>query len=198
MIRILIVIALLLGVLAFATPAEAQRTPRQFLSELVEQAQTLQAAQTKTPEAVDFYALKIIRHNFDIRTMGKFTLGRYWRKATYKQKEKFLELFELVSVKRFGPMLQDLSLDTFRIISINDDDYNNIMIMSTVYSKKKNAEIKIRWRLRSDYFPEYQIIDVTIEGISLMLTLRAEYGEVIKERGVAGLITRLENAIQTN
>ncbi len=191
MIRILIVIALLLSVLAFATPVEAQRSPRHFLTDMVEDAQTLQDVELTSLQ--DGLLLGFVRHHFDTERMGKFVLGRYWRKATFEQRKRFLELFELVTVRRFGPVLQEFPFDSFRIRSVDDDDYNNIIVVSTI--EKDDKIIKIKWRLTSSYFPEYQVIDITAEGVSLMLTLRAEYGSAIKQYGIEGVISRLENAV---
>ena len=195
----IIAVVCMLGILVIMSvpaPAQAQRTPKQFLIELVEQVHTLQDSQKATPLAVDYYILKLIRHHFDTQRMGKFVLGKHWRKASTDQRNRFVKAFELVTVRRFGPLLKDIPLDTFRILSVDDDDYNNVIIVSTI--EKNDKIVKVKWRLRMDYWPEYQIIDITAEGISLMLTLRAEYGAAIKQHGIEGVISRLEDAIQTN
>jgi len=44
--------------------------------------------------------------------------------------------------------------------------------------------IKIHWRLRKVYInPAYRVIDIIAEGVSLIVTMRAEYTTVIKRNG---------------
>ena len=105
MIRILIVIALLLSVLAFATPTSA-RTPKQFVTRLIEQVETIQNVGER-----DVSLLDVVKYHFDTRRMGKFVLSRYWKKATLDQQERFIEFFELVSIQRFSPLLKDIPFD---------------------------------------------------------------------------------------
>ena len=35
-----------------------------------------------------------LKQNFDLKTIGRFVLGRYWRQSTKAQKKEYLELFE--------------------------------------------------------------------------------------------------------
>ena len=43
-----------------------------------------------------------------------------------------------------------------------------------------------------------KVIDVAIEGISLVLTKRAEFAAVIRQSGIDGLIERLQRKVQPN
>lgn len=191
---ILAVICLLGILLIMSVPAPAQtRSAEQFVLDLVDDAKIMQELQ----KSGHYGGLRyVVQHNFDIRRMGRFALGRHWRKATIEQQNKFLELFELVSMQRFGPILNDISFGTFRIISMDYKNIDTVLVVSTV--EHKNKTVRIQWRLQTNYLPEYRVVDITAAGISLMLTLRAEYGEVVKEYGIEGLISRLEDAIQTN
>ena len=182
----ILVIVCLIGILVLMSvpaPAHAQRTPDQVVMELVRQAETTQ---------ID----SLIQQHFDIRRTGRFVLGRYWRHATARQRWKFLELFEATAIKRFGPLILDVHLDTFKITSISYHKTTNfILVVSTV--KHNDKFIKVQWRLRKDYStdsPTYKVIDITVEGISLALTLRAEYGEIVNQHGIKGLIDRLERS----
>jgi ABC-type transporter MlaC component len=50
----------------------------------------------------------------------------------------------------------------------------------------------VDWRLRKDN-GTFKIIDLSTKGISLVLTLRGDFGGVLNSKGVNGLIKILKN-----
>lgn len=178
---------------SFST-ASAQQSPDEFVISLMEDAKGLSNLSEDTREQA---LLNLVRRGFDISTVGKFVLGRYWRRATYKQKQEFLDVFEKAAVRSFSPILKDIPLDTFNIVRVEYRDVNDISVFSTI-EVKKGKTIKIRWRLRLTLSPNaYRIIDITAEGVSLVVTFRSEYGSVIRRQGgIDGLIAILRARVE--
>lgn len=165
--------------LTFST-AHAQQSPEEFVVSLMEQAEELSNIESVQREQA---LLELVRRSFDLPLVGKFVLGRYWRKATFEQKNAFLEVFELAAVRSFSPMLNDIPLDSFKIVRVTYKNIDNILVFSTIESGNKEV-IKIHWRLRKVYInPAYRVIDITAEGVSLIVTMRAEYTTFIKRNG---------------
>jgi len=165
--------------LTFST-AHAQQSPEEFVVSLMEQAEELSNIESVQREQA---LLELVRRSFDLPLVGKFVLGRYWRKATFEQKNAFLEVFELAAVRSFSPMLNDIPLDSFKIVRVTYKNIDNILVFSTIESGNKEV-IKIHWRLRKVYInPAYRVIDIIAEGVSLIVTMRAEYTTVIKRNG---------------
>jgi len=172
--------------LTFST-ASAQQSPEEFVVSLMEQAKGISNLEGWIQEDALLY---LVRHNFDISMVGKFVLGRYWRRATLEQKQEFLDVFELAAVRSFSPLIKDIPLDTFKIVRVEYDHITNILVYTTI--KPKDQIIKIRWRLRLAYNPSgYKIIDITAEGVSLIVTLRSEYTSYIKNHSLDELIVKL-------
>ena len=186
--RILFLSLFSLLFLTFST-AFAQQSPEDFVVSLMKKAKGISnlSEDTDTREQA---VLNLVRRNFDIPTVGKFVLGRYWRRATFKQKQEFLEVFELAAVRSFSPLLKDVPLDSFKIVRVEYDHVTNILVYTTI--KPKDQIIKIRWRLRLAYRRTgYKIIDITAEGVSLIVTLRSEYTTYIKNHSLDELIVKL-------
>ena len=174
--------------LTFST-AHAQQSPEEFVVLLMIEAKGL----AELPGDIREQALlHLVRRSFDLPLVGKFVLGRYWRKATVEQKNAFLEVFELAAVRSFSPMLNDIPLDSFKIVRVAYKNIDNILVFSTIESGNKEV-IKIHWRLRREYInPAYRVIDITAEGVSLIVTLRSEYTSFIKRNGgIDSLIAEL-------
>ena len=180
--------------LTFST-AQAQQSPEEFVVSLMGQASGLKHLQDKQHQ--DDALLYLVRQSFDIPTVGKFVLGRYWRNATSIQRAEFLEVFELAAVRTFSPLLKDIPLDTFKIIRVEYKHDTDIRVFSII-EPKKGSSIKIQWRLRLAYgVSPYKIIDITAEGVSLVVTLRSEYTTYIKRNGgVDGLIAILRKRLE--
>ena len=175
--------------LTFST-ASAQQPPDEFVISLMKSAKGISNLSEDIREQA---VLNLVRRNFDIPTVGKFVLGRYWRRATFKQKQEFLGVFELAAVRSFSPLLKDVPLDSFKIVRVewSDSDRLEVFVFSTI--KPKDQIIKIRWRLWKAYSREaYKVMDITAEGVSLIVTLRSEYTTFIKRNGgIDSLITEL-------
>ena len=174
--------------LTFST-ASAQQSPGEFVVSLIEQANGIANLEERHQENALLY---LVRLTFDIPRVGKFVLGRYWRTATSEQRSKFLRIFELTAVRSFSPLLKDVPLDSFKIVRVNYKNTDNIFVFSTIESGNKEI-IKINWRLRREYsYQGYKIIDITAEGVSLIVTMRAEYTSFIKRNGgIDNLISEL-------
>lgn len=174
--------------LTFST-ASAQQSPEEFVISLMQQAKGISNLEPMHQEDV---LLWLIQQSFDIPSVGKFVLGRYWRKATSKQRTEFLDVFEKAAVRSFSPLISKIPLDSFKIVRVEYKHVTNIIVFSTIEPKKGNI-IKIHWRLRLAYGPSaYKIINITAEGVSLVVTMRSEYTTFIKRNGgINSLIVKL-------
>ncbi len=177
--------------LTFST-ASAQQSPEDFVVSLMKEANDLSKLSEDTREQA---LLNLVRRGFDIPTVGKFVLGRYWRKATPEQRAAFLDVFEKAAVRSFTPLLGKIPLDSFKIVRVEYKQYKritDIIVFSTIEPEKDNI-IKIHWRLRLAYsLSAYKIIDITAEGVSLIVTMRAEYTTFIRRNGgIDSLIAEL-------
>ena len=174
--------------LTFST-ASAQQSPEEFVVSLMEEANKI----STLPEHIREQALlNLVRRGFDVKTVGKFVLGRYWRKANAKQKSEFLQVFEKATVRSFSPLLSGVPLDTFKIVRVEYKHVTDIVVFSTI-KPKKGETIKIRWRLRIMYNRSaYKVINIIAEGVSLIVTMRSEYTTFIKRNGgIDSLIAEL-------
>ena len=60
-------------------------------------------------------------------------------------------------------------------------------MVSTKIAQSDGEPISAVWRIRNKD-DQHKVFDVVIEGVSMAITLRHEYGSVVKTDGVDGLI----------
>ena len=144
---------------------------------------------------------EILLETFDLRVIARFTLGRYWRVASKKQRDDYVELFEAYIVQAYLHRFGDLSGHTFEIKRSQEINARDRLVLSEIKAKKSKPPlhvkskppIRINWRVRRSK-NTYRVIDVVVEGVSMSLTQRDEFAAVIRRNGgkIEGLLSALE------
>ena len=169
----------------FSAPAE------RFIEQLANKAFTSLGQKGISDKERSERFTSFLEEAFDLKRIGRFTLGRYVRIATTKEKEEFLTLFKKFVVQAYVNRFKDLSGKTFRVLDARELSATNSLVLSELRVKGKPT-IKVNWRVITTD-ATHKIVDVMIEGISMSVTLRDEFVAVIrKNRGkVGGLIEAL-------
>lgn len=146
---------------------------------------------TKAQKTAEFR--KLLDQSFDLDTIGRFALGRYWNTATDAQKSEYLKLFRKMVVdvytQRFDDYKgQDLQVKSFRSIGNQDTLVSSFMVPTD-----GSEQVPIDWRVRSKN-GGYKIVDVLVAGVSMSVTQRSDFASVIQRGGgnVDALIAELK------
>ena len=133
----------------------------------------------------------LLRKNFDLPTIARFVLGRYWKQATDAQLEEFKILLEDYIVLSYSSRFKDYKDEVFEVNEVRADGKKDTIVYTRIV-RKKASPVRIDWRVRhpNDHM---KVIDVVIEGLSMSLTHRNEFAAVIQRtgNGVDGLLTLL-------
>lgn len=134
----------------------------------------------------------IMNKSFDIKTISRFTLGRYWRVATKDQQKEYKRLIRDVILNKYADRLLDYSGDTFEIVggrALNETD----TVVTMNVKPKGTAEAVFAWRVRYKG-GAYKIIDLSVEGVSMSVTHRSDFSAVIQRNG--GSVQSLIDALR--
>ncbi len=134
----------------------------------------------------------LFRQYFDLTTIGKRVLGRHWRKAKPVERKEFLSLFENLIVTTYGKRFRAYTNETLTISGAAPRGQSSTTVHSRVRRGNGAPGIRVDWRVG---YPDgsYKIIDVVVEGVSLVQTQRSEFTSVILRNGgkVGGLVSAL-------
>lgn len=130
--------------------------------------------------------------HFAVRGIGKWILGRHWRKASKSQQEEYLMLFEDLMVVSYVDRFAAYTGEPLRISKTLIQDETNATVFSEIRQGEGNPVIRVDWRVARKG-TLYKIVDVVVEGTSMSNTLRSDFGSIIRSRGgkVAGLLDAL-------
>ena len=185
---------LLLGLL-FTTslPAAASATPSERVRETVDDVlAVLQNPQFDAVERRD-RVRGIVRKRFDYESMSQVILATNWRTATASQREQFITLFrELLEQTYFSAMD---SYDNQTVRMGRERQKGNVAEVHTfVTSASKEVPVSYKLRLRNDDWYAY---DVTVDGVSLVSNYRTSFRNLVKQKGMDGLLSELAEKVAT-
>lgn len=135
--------------------------------------------------------------NFDMPTIGRFVLGRYWNQATPSQQTTYTDLFTEMVVRTYTRRFVGYDVgQTFQIDGSRADGNTDVIVQSQIIQTGGAPPIAVDWRVRDYGGGTYKILDVVIEGVSMAATQRSEFSSIIQRNG--GSIDALLNLMQDN
>jgi phospholipid transport system substrate-binding protein len=178
----------LLGGLPMAAHASAD-SARAFITQLGKDTVAVLQRPDPTPQKAAKME-DILRRGFDFPTIGRFVLGRYWTTATQQQRDEYLKAFTDFVAKSYSRRLADEATVTgFNITNLRDLGENDYLVQTTI-TRPSAAPLNYEWRVR-DSGGGAKIVDVIVEGVSLLVTQRSDFTSVAGQNGIDGLIANL-------
>lgn len=124
----------------------------------------------------------LLRSNFDIRTIGRFTMGSSWKKATEAQKAEYFDLFEDMIVSTYSARFSDYSGQSFKVLGSSTTGNGKDWVVSSQIVQKDGPPVAVGWVVR-DKGAGLRIVDVTVEGISMSVTQQRDFEAVVQSGG---------------
>ena len=144
----------------------------------------------KDPAARQQAIAALLDESVDLELIARLCLGRHWRTASEAQRQQYVDLFRAnvlaVLARRMGYYTGGEKFVVTAARPAGDD----AMVASEIIYTTNDPPLKIEWRVRVTEGKPI-IIDVLPEGVSLVLTYRSEFDEVVGRNGMDGLIAEL-------
>lgn len=187
------VIAVALARPAAATPEGAS----DFVRSLGDQAVAALSDDSLSEEARTEELRELFARGFDIRTIALFALGRHWRSANKQQLREYLALFTDFIVTSYAKRFGAYAGETLVVKRTRTGSGRDVMVVSDVVQPGKPA-LRVDWRVR-ETDRGYKVVDVIVEGVSMVITQRDEFAAVIrsKGKGIEGLLAALRKKTGT-
>lgn len=152
------------------------------------------AQQTPTQKTESFR--RLLEDNYDMETIGRFTLGRYWKAATPQQRAEYQKLFKKRIVEMYSRRFSEYKGQKFEVRNSRPDGETDIIVNSSIIPADGTPEIAVEWRVRYKD-SRYRVVDVIVEGVSMSVTQRSDFSSVIQQGGgdIQALLNHLKQAI---
>ena len=139
----------------------------------------------------------VMVRGFDVPTITRFVLGRHWASATDEQRAEFSAIFLdfLVRVYTVRFDADSYGGEQFAVRSAIADESGDTIVRAQVVRPSGAPPIGLDFRVRSKD-GNYQVIDLYVEGISMLHTHRVEFGSVVNRKGIDGLLSGIRARIE--
>lgn len=180
--------------LTLAAAAQKETGAENFVGTMAKRALDFlgNAQQTQTQKTESFR--RLLEDNFDMETIGRFTLGRYWKTATPQQQAEYQRLFKKRVVEMYSQRFGDYKGQKFETRGARPDGDNDSIVTSYIVPSDGTPEVLVEWRVRQQG-GRYRVVDVIVEGVSQSVTQRSDFSAVIQKGGgdLQALLTHLKN-----
>lgn len=136
----------------------------------------------------------LIRRGFDLDLTSQLVLGKYWNRASLAHRQAFKELFAQYLLHSYARHLKAYRIETLEVVSCNPVGDSDFLVETRIESARERDSANLVWRLRGRD-DGFKIIDVHVDGISLALTERSQFGSVIRRNGLDGMLSALRRQV---
>lgn len=188
---------LLLGIvlLGFSLTGVAQETnPEQLVQKITNEVLAAvkgdkQLAAGDRQKAVKLAEEKVLPY-IDFEEATRLAVGRSWTKASPEQKKSLVTEFRNMLVRTYSNALGEYEGQTLKVLPSRKSDAPDEATVRTQFLRKGAPPLPIDFQmLKKD--GGWKVYDIAVEGVSLVLTYRSEFDQVVKQDGIDGLIKRL-------
>ncbi len=136
---------------------------------------------------------KLFNEALDLKFIGQFVLGRYWRTATPAQKEAFIDAYRELNIQTWSKRFDEFKGRKFIFEGTTPSSSANQVFVNSTVPMDQGAPAKVVWRVKQ-VGNSFKIVDIIIENVSLAITARNEYSAYIKKapNGIDDLIKDLQ------
>jgi phospholipid transport system substrate-binding protein len=166
----------------------------QFITSLAAKAETSLLSDDISPSEHQKRFRDLMIGSFDLKGVGKWVIGRYWRRVSKSERVKYLDLFEKFVVATYSKRFRGYTKAKLQINGTTKR--KKLAFVNTQINRKGSKPIQIVWRVQFSN-GKYKISDIIIEGVSWIQTQRSEFVSVIRNNGgkVSGLMKALNKKI---
>ena len=135
----------------------------------------------------------VILDTFAFPFMGAQSIGRYWKSLNDEQQRLFLSVYTDWSIATYAGRFDGYSGERFEIVSESAPVQGTVTVVSKLI--QSNEEPIVFFYLMRNIGGQWKVVDIQISGVSQLALTRAQFTEVMKNKGFDGLISMLKAKI---
>jgi phospholipid transport system substrate-binding protein len=135
----------------------------------------------------------IFRASVDADWIGKYVLGRYWKAATPEQQQMYLKLYGNYITNNYVSKFtaeDGLSVDNIVVASVTPAPAGGYEA-KTLIKRKGEEDVRVDYLL-DNAEGSCKVHDIKVEGVSLLVSQRSEFGSVASNGGIDAVLAALQ------
>ena len=167
---------ILIILLSFAVYAQSSEFAQEeeFVSNFADQAIEILSDEGISENDKTSRFTDVVMNAIDLNLISKFVLSKTWKNSTDEQKERYLIAFKDYFINSYANKLDQYSGEQVQIVGSEAAGKYVIVESNIVREGTDTLKINLKWRL-INRDGDIKIIDLNIEGISLVIAQREEF-----------------------
>ena len=182
-----IILCFSVGIAWSATPDEVVKETAEGVISHIESNRSILEA---NPEKIYDMVNELVIPRFDFISMSKWVLGKHWKTASETQRLKFIAQFKALLVRTYARALLEYSGQSIKYHPVEQNLQSNLAVVKTELTSSSNTQLPILYRMHQKN-EEWKVVDVAVDGVSLVTTYRGSFATQIKKNGFDSLLNEL-------
>jgi phospholipid transport system substrate-binding protein len=193
----LVAIAVCFGAAAMGAAAAdaatdaAPSTPKALIEHTVDQVLGVLRDKSRSVAQRRLELEKIAHARFDFRTMARLVLARDWKKLDEGERDEFVDQFTTYLANDYGTRIERYRQEQVKVLGESSKPRGDVEVRTKIVGGENDGAL-VDYRMRKSNDGSWRIIDVVIEGISLVANFRDQFREVIARGGPEALLQKLK------
>ena len=128
--------------------------------------------------------------------MARWVLARHWRKLSNEDKQIFTRTFRDLLIKTYSKTLINYIDSTITMegesVHPKRPDFATVSLKVDIPGQQKSTQLRYRMRQKKE---QWKVLDITLNGISLLSNYRKTFSDIIVRESITGLITDMESKL---
>lgn len=188
------VLFFLTAVTVEAASQDAAEVVKSTSQQVLEKLEAEKAQLEENPGRIYELINKLVVPRFDFASMSRWVLGRdNWKSASEEQRQAFINEFRTLLVRTYAKALLEYSEEEIKYYPAQGNPDSNLVVVKTEVRQPSGSggaiPIHYRMHLKDE---EWKVVDVAVDGVSLVSTYRGSFASEIRKNGLDSLIAKIE------
>ena len=183
-------LSLLLTTVHVSAASETE-TPKAVVQQTIDAATAVLANKSLSADQKRKQIEDIVYSHFDFAILSRLVLARHWKEFSSAQQTAFVDEFKRHLSMTYGKNVETNHDERAVLTNVREEKQGDWTVKSKVV-RPGAADILVDYRLRMGD-GRWQVIDVVIEGVSLVANFRSQFQEILGNGGPDKLIQLLKD-----
>lgn len=175
--------------------AIASERPVEFIQEFGEKVIDVMRENGSEPVRREEFR-KLLVENFDLNKVGRAALGRYSRRVSEAQFERYRTIYVEYVLTIYGGLFEKYAGETLTVTGTTPVPDGDVLVKSRI-DQPGGSPTLLTFRVRQSN-DGFKVLDILVEGISMLVTQRSEFASVIRREGIDGFLDRMQEVTERN
>jgi phospholipid transport system substrate-binding protein len=187
---ILVAVVSVLAAPGVRAATESEAAARAVIAETVDEVLAVLRDKSKSTEDRIRSLEQIVYGRFDLYVMSRLVLARNWKRFSEEQKEQYVTEFKRYLTNSYGNRIERYDQQEVEIIGEREEPRGDVVVKTKILGGEFEGAL-VDYRLRKQG-SDWRVIDVVIEGISMVSNYRDQFKSIVSTGGPELLLEKLK------